>query len=108
MDTNLSETERARLRRMVKRPRSRKQYYRAEDFAIVDRVTEVARRRSTNNAQIALAWVLHQPGITAPIIGASKMQHLDDAVAALDIRLEEPEVKALDEPYRPHRILGHA
>ena len=76
--------------------------------AVVQRVSEIARTRGVPNAQIALAWVLQQPGITAPIVGASKMQHLDDAVAALEIRLEESELKALDESYQPHRILGHS
>ena len=67
---------------------SRRQYYRPEDFAIVDRVTEIANRRGFNNAQVALAWVLHQPGITSPIIGASKQGHLEDAMKALSVKLE--------------------
>jgi aryl-alcohol dehydrogenase (NADP+) len=57
---------------------------------------------------VALAWVLQQPGITAPIVGASKAIHLDDAIAALDIKLDDAELKALAEPYRPHAILGHS
>src|SRR5438128_5146368 len=76
---------------------SRKQYYRPEDFAIVDRITETAKKRGLNNAQVALAWVLHQPAVTAPIIGASKPNHLQDAIAALDVRLEDSELKALSE-----------
>ncbi len=83
-------------------------YYQDADFAVADRVGEIARKRGVSNAQIALAWLLHQPGVTAPIVGASKMQHLEDAVAALDIRLEADELKALAEPYQPHRILGHS
>ena len=59
------------------------------------------------NAQVALAWLLAQPAVTAPIIGASKMSHLDDAVAALELKLDDAELKALAEPYRPHRVLGH-
>jgi aryl-alcohol dehydrogenase (NADP+) len=59
------------------------------------------------NAQVALAWVLQQPGVTAPIIGASKMRHLEDAVAALELKLDDAELKALSEPYQPHRVLGH-
>ena len=86
---------------------SRRQYYSAQDFAIVDRITEVAQNRGTNNAQIALAWVLQQPGVTAPIIGASKMHQLDDAVAALDIKLDETELKLLAEHYRPRPIMAH-
>ncbi len=87
---------------------SRRQYYSAQDFAIVDRISEVAKNRGVNNAQIALAWVLQQPGITAPIIGASKMYQLEDAMAALTIRLDESELKLLAELYRPRAIIGHA
>lgn len=87
---------------------SRRQYYGAQDFAIVDRITEVANRRGLNNAQIALAWVLQQPGVTAPIVGASKMNHLDDAVATLGIKLDEAELKLLGEHYRPRPIMAHA
>jgi 1-deoxyxylulose-5-phosphate synthase len=85
-----------------------KLYYLDSDFAVVDRVTEIARRRGVSNMQIALAWVLAQPGVTAPIIGATKLQHLDEAVAALKIQLSAEELKELAEPYRPHRILGHS
>ena len=83
-------------------------YYRDSDFTVVDRVTEIARKRGVSNAQIALAWMLSKPGVTAPIVGASKMHHLDDALAALDVHLEESEIKALEEPYEPHPILGHS
>ena len=83
-------------------------YYQDSDFAVVDRVTEIAKKRGVSNAQIALAWVLAQPGITSPIIGASKMHHLEDAMAALSIKLDEAELKALAEPYQPHRVLGHS
>jgi aryl-alcohol dehydrogenase-like predicted oxidoreductase len=86
---------------------SRRQYYNAQDFAIVDRITEIARKRGVNNAQIALAWVLQQPGVTAPIIGASKMNQLDDAIAALSIKLEDAELKLLAEHYRPRAIMAH-
>jgi aryl-alcohol dehydrogenase (NADP+) len=58
-------------------------------------------------AQIALAWMLHQPGITAPIIGASKPSHLDDALAALEVKLSSDELKYLEECYQPHPVLGH-
>ena len=64
-------------------------YYQPSDFAVVDRVGEVARARGVPNAQVALAWILQQPGVTAPIVGASKMQHLEDAVAALSMKLDE-------------------
>ena len=83
-------------------------YYQESDFTVVDRLTEIARKRGASNAQVALAWMLQKPGITAPIVGASKMQHLEDAVAALKLKLDGSETKALEEPYQPHRILGHS
>ena len=83
-------------------------YYQASDFTVVDRLGEIARKRGVNNAQVALAWVLAQPGVTAPIVGASKMEHLEDAVAALSLKLDEEELKALAEPYTPHPVLGHS
>jgi aryl-alcohol dehydrogenase (NADP+) len=85
-----------------------KLYYQPSDFAIVDRVTEIAKKRGVPNAQVALAWILQQPGITAPIVGASKMHHLDDAVAALRLKLDDAELSALAAPYQPHPILGHS
>jgi aryl-alcohol dehydrogenase-like predicted oxidoreductase len=87
---------------------AQKLYYQPSDFTVVERVSEIARKRGVSNAQVALAWVLQQPGITAPIIGASKMQHLEDAVAALNLKLDEVELKALAEPYQCHPILGHS
>lgn len=85
-----------------------KMYYRESDFTVVERVTEVAKERGLNNAQVALAWLLHQPAVTAPIIGASKPKHLDDALSALSVKLSEDEVRRLTEPYEPHPILGHS
>jgi aryl-alcohol dehydrogenase (NADP+) len=82
-------------------------YYRDDDFEVVERVTQVAQARGVSSAQVALAWLLHQPGVTAPIVGASKPHHLDDALAALTLKLDPAEVKALEEPYRPHPVLGH-
>ena len=82
-------------------------YYQESDFQVVDRVVEVANRRGVRPAQIALAWMLQQPGITAPIIGASKPHHLEDAVNALDLRLSEEEDHYLKEPYQPHQVLDH-
>jgi aryl-alcohol dehydrogenase (NADP+) len=83
-------------------------YYQDSDFEVVARVSEIAGKRGVSNAQVALAWLLRQPGVTAPIVGASKMQHLEDAVAALELKLDEAEVKALEAPYRPHAVLGHS
>ncbi len=85
-----------------------KLYFQDSDFAVVDRVTEIAQKRGVSNAQVAMAWLLHQPGISAPIVGASKMQHLDDAVKSVELNLSEEELKALAEPYRPHPVLGHS
>jgi aryl-alcohol dehydrogenase (NADP+) len=87
---------------------AQKMYYQPSDFAVVDRVTEVARKRGISNAQVALAWLLRQPGVTAPIVGASKMAHLEDAVAALNVKLDDAEAKAIEEPYQPHPVLGHS
>ncbi len=84
-----------------------KLYYQPSDFTVVERVAEIAARRGVSNSQVALAWVLQQPGITAPIVGATKMHHLEEAVAALSLRLEEEELKLLSEPYQPHAVLGH-
>ncbi len=82
-------------------------YFEASDFAVVDRLTELAQKRGVPNAQLALAWILHQPGVTAPIIGATKMNHLEDAVKSLELKLSREELDALAEPYRPHPVLGH-
>lgn len=83
-------------------------YYRDEDFLVADRVQEIARRRGVSGPQIALAWLLSKPYVTAPIIGASRMQHLEESLAAVEIRLAPDEVKALEEPYQLHPILGHS
>ena len=83
-------------------------YYADSDFIVADRVGELARRRGVKPTQIALAWMLSKPVVTAPIVGASKLPHLEDHVAALSIRLEPDEVAFLEEPYEPHRILGHS
>lgn len=83
-------------------------YYRDEDFEVADRVQQVAKKRGVSGPQIALAWVLSKPYVTSPIIGATRMQHLDEAMAALDIRLTSEEVKQLEEPYQLHPILGHS
>jgi aryl-alcohol dehydrogenase-like predicted oxidoreductase len=78
-------------------------YGRPADEAIVDRVGEIAASRGVSAAQVALAWVLHQPGVTAPIVGATQPAHIDAAVAALQLTLAPGELKALDEPYSPRR-----
>jgi len=85
-----------------------KLYYAEGDFTVADRAVALARKRGVKPAQIALAWLLAKPGVTAPIIGASKLPHLDEAVAALDMRLEPDEIAFLEEPYQPHPVLGHS
>jgi 1-deoxyxylulose-5-phosphate synthase len=82
-------------------------YYSDADFTIAGRVVELAKRTGVKPTQIALAWLLAKPGVTAPIIGASKLSHLDDHVAALTIKLSADEMTYLEECYQPHRILGH-
>lgn len=82
-------------------------YYQESDFKIVDRVVELAEKRGVTPAQIAMAWILQKPGVVSPIIGASKMHHLDEAVEAVEIELTEEDVVYLEELYQPHPILGH-
>jgi aryl-alcohol dehydrogenase-like predicted oxidoreductase len=82
-------------------------YYADSDFQIVNRVVEVSRRLGVTAAQISLAWLLHQSGVTAPIIGATKIEHLNASIAALDINLDDDERACLEELYKPHRVLGH-
>ena len=78
----------------------------AGDRTIAERVAEIADRRGVPRAQVALAWVARNPVVTAPIVGASKPHHVDDAVAALELELDEDEVRHLEEPYRPHPVAG--
>ncbi|MFO7320510.1 MAG: aldo/keto reductase [Chloroflexota bacterium] len=82
-------------------------YYSDADFDVVDAVKEVANERGVKPAQIALAWLLHKPGVTSPIIGATKMHQLDELIAALDIKLSEEEIARLEAPYVPHEIRDH-
>ena len=96
-------TERARTDEF-----SARLYYREPDFAVVDAVSQVAKARGVSNMQIALAWVLGRPGVTAPIIGTSKAHHLKDALAALDLTLSPEETAALEAPYQPKPVLDHA
>jgi 1-deoxyxylulose-5-phosphate synthase len=98
---NGGETERARTDGFGK-----SLYTRDEDFAVAKRVDEVAEARGIPSAQVALAWMLGKATITSPIIGATKMQHLEDAVAALSVRLTDAEIIKLEELYIPHPVLG--
>ncbi len=84
------------------------QMYQDSDFDVVDAVQAVAAERGLASAQIALAWLLGKPAVTAPIVGATSLAHLDDAVAATEVRLTDDEITRLEAPYRPHPILGHS
>ncbi|MGH7023754.1 MAG: aldo/keto reductase [Caulobacteraceae bacterium] len=95
-------TERARTDEFAPRL-----YYREPDHAVVDAVGEVAKARGVPNMQVALAWVLSKPVVTAPIVGASKAHHLADAVAALEVKLTADEITALEKPYKPKPVLDH-
>ena len=87
---------------------SHKLYYQETDFAIVDRVVALAERKGVQPAQIALSWLLHRPEVTAPIIGATKMVHLEEAVAALEVQLSAEDMTYLQELYQPHPVLEHS
>jgi aryl-alcohol dehydrogenase (NADP+) len=82
--------------------------YRDEDAQIVARTLEVAERLGRPPAQVAMAWLLSNPAVTAPIVGVTKPQHLADAIAAVDLDLSDDDIAALEEPYEPHPIAGHA
>jgi len=82
-------------------------YNQPTDFDVVERVAEVAAAREVPPAQVALAWLLHKPAVTAPIVGATKPNHLNDALAAEELSLSEQEISRLEEPYVPHPVLGH-
>jgi 1-deoxyxylulose-5-phosphate synthase len=83
-------------------------YFRQEDFTVADRAAEIAKQHGLSGSQVALAWILSKPYVSAPIIGASKMDHLEQAIAALDHKLDPNEIKHLEEMYQPHPILGHS
>jgi len=82
-------------------------YSEPTDFDVAERVAEIAAERGVPPAQVALAWLLHRPGVTAPIIGATKPAHLQDALASEQLKLSDEELARLEEPYRPHPVLGH-
>jgi aryl-alcohol dehydrogenase (NADP+) len=82
-------------------------FFRPEDFDVVERVEEVAKEKGVTTAQVALAWLLHK-GVNAPIIGATKVEHVEEAVGSLDVQLSDDDTRRLEEPYKTHRILGHS
>ncbi len=81
--------------------------YTDDDFAVVDVNAEIAGERGVASAQVALAWLLSRPVVTAPIVGATKLSHLEDAIAATELTLDEKEIERLEAPYVPHPVLGH-
>lgn len=81
-------------------------YFRPEDFDIVESVVQLAREKDVKPAQIALSWLLNK-GVTAPIIGATRIEHVEEAVGALEVKLDTEEVKALEAQYKPHAVIGH-
>lgn len=83
-------------------------YYQDTDFDVLDRAIELGKRYDVTSTQIALAWMLHKPGITCPIIGASKMHHLEEAIEAVEVELSDEDITYLEELYQPHPILGHS
>lgn len=80
-------------------------YFKECDFAVVDRVTEVAKRHGVSNARAALSWVLHQRGVSTVVIGATKIAQLEDLVEAVDLELSDADLKSMEEPYEPHKVL---
>jgi 1-deoxyxylulose-5-phosphate synthase len=86
----------------------KERYDRQDNFEIIQRVSDVAEKRGLPMAQVALAWMLSKPVVTAPIIGATKPHHLEDAIAALSVHLTPDEIQYLEEPYRPHPAIGHS
>ena len=82
-------------------------YFKPEDFDVVERLEEVAKEKGLTPAQLALAWLLHKKGVTSPIIGPTRVEQLEELAKAADVRLKAGDMKRLEEPYRPHPVLGH-
>ena len=95
-------TERARTDEF-----SARLYFRDPDFEVVKALDQVAKERKVSNMQVALAWVLRNPAVTAPIVGTTKTHHLEDAVGALSVKLSDDEVKTLEAAYQPKPVLDH-
>jgi aryl-alcohol dehydrogenase (NADP+) len=81
-------------------------FFRPEDFDVVERLVEVAKEKDTRPAQLAISWLLHK-GVTSLIVGATKIEHVEEAVAAIDVKLSPDDIARLEEPYKPHRVIGH-
>ncbi len=93
--------------RAMNDPFADEMYFRPNDFEIVDRVMALANQLGVKPAQIALSWLLHKPAVNAPIVGVSRLTHLEEAVKSLDIKLNTAQMSMLEEPYQPHPVLGH-
>ena len=107
-ESNRARDHKGETTRSTSDPYADELYYRDSDFQIVERVVELANKRGVKPTQIALAWMLTKPEVSAPIIGASKPHHLPEAVGAIDIKLSADEIKYLEELYQPHPVLGHS
>ncbi len=86
----------------------KQRFFKPADFDVLDRVMEVAGEKKVTPAQVALAWIVHKPGITSPIVGLSSVEQLEELVAALDVKLSPDDIKRLEEPYKPRAIEGHS
>lgn len=82
-------------------------YFQEQDYLVLDALREVSVARGAQPAQVALAWLLSMPGVSAPILGATKVQHITDAAGAVEMTLSAEEISRLEAPYTPHKILGH-
>lgn len=89
-------------------PSAQQRYYRDEDFDVVEATQQVARELGVSSARIALAWLLHKPDVTSPIVGPTRSEQIEDLAAAVDLTLSSDDIKRLEAPYRPHPILGHS
>ncbi len=105
---NRGRAEEGRTTRAREDEYSHRMYTREADFQVVDRTAEVAAELGVSPAQVAISWLLHRPGVTAPIVGATKLEHLEEAVAAVGVELGAEEMARLEEPYVPHPVLGHS
>ncbi|MFW9825607.1 MAG: aldo/keto reductase, partial [Candidatus Thorarchaeota archaeon] len=88
-------------------PNLKMRYFQPADFDVVDAVVELAKDKDVSPAQIALAWMFSKDYITSPILGVTRVEHVEQAVEALDIKLSNDEIKKLEDPYTPHRVIGH-
>ncbi len=89
-------------------PSAQQRYYRDDDFAVVDAAVALAHERNLSPAQLALAWLLHRPGITCPIIGPTRLEQLEELIGAVEVHMSDDEMKRLESPYRPHPVIGHS